>query len=280
MSAKPQIAPPALKDLSTHFAFGQNWASYSTIIDDARVAQAERGLVRLLGKEVLAGKSFLDVGCGSGLHAVAAARLGAARIVALDLDPVAVETARAVLRQLAPQIPSDVRQLSVFALAPETCGCFDVVYSWGVLHHTGAMHEALQRAAQTVTPGGHFAFALYHRTRMCGFWRREKRWYAAASPRAQRAARAIYTMLLRLRFGLTGGDFRTYVANYQSQRGMEFGHDVHDWMGGYPYESISAPEGETFMRGLGFAHVRSFTSPLTIGLFGSGCDEYVYRRMN
>jgi 2-polyprenyl-6-hydroxyphenyl methylase/3-demethylubiquinone-9 3-methyltransferase len=264
MSAKPQIAPPALKDLSTHFAFGQNWASYSTIIDDARVAQAERGLVRLLGKEVLAGKSFLDVGCGSGLHAVA----------------VAVETARAVLRQLAPQIPSDVRQLSVFALAPETCGCFDVVYSWGVLHHTGAMHEALQRAAQTVTPGGHFAFALYHRTRMCGFWRREKRWYAAASPRAQRAARAIYTMLLRLRFGLTGGDFRTYVANYQSQRGMEFGHDVHDWMGGYPYESISAPEVETFMRGLGFAHVRSFTSPLTIGLFGSGCDEYVYRRMN
>src|SRR4030081_3863918 len=119
MSAKPQIAPPALKDLSTHFAFGQNWASYSTIIDDARVAQAERGLVRLLGEEVLAGKSFLDVGCGSGLHSVA-----------LALDPVAVETARAVLRQLAPQIPSDVRQLSVFALAPETCGCFDVVYSW------------------------------------------------------------------------------------------------------------------------------------------------------
>jgi SAM-dependent methyltransferase len=278
MSAKPPAVPPALKELSTHFAFGQNWASYSAIIDDARVAQAERGLVRLLGEDGLAGKSFLDVGCGSGLHAVAAARLGAARIVAVDLDPVAVETARAVLRQHAPQIPSDIRQSSVFELAPETSGAFDVVYSWGVLHHTGAMHEALQRAAQAVAPGGHFAFALYHRTRMCGFWRREKRWYAAASPRAQRAARAIYIALLRLRIGLSGGDFRTYVANYHSQRGMEFGHDVHDWMGGYPYESISAPEVEAFMRGIGFAHVRSFTSPLTIGLFGSGCDEYVYRR--
>jgi 2-polyprenyl-6-hydroxyphenyl methylase/3-demethylubiquinone-9 3-methyltransferase len=212
------------------------------------------------------------------LHAVAAARLGAARIVAVDLDPVAVETARAVLRQHAPQIPFDFRQSSVFELAPETSGAFDVVYSWGVLHHTGAMHEALQRAAQAVAPGGHFAFALYHRTRMCGFWRREKRWYAAASPRAQRAARAIYIALLRLRIGLGGGDFRAYVANYHSQRGMEFGHDVHDWMGGYPYESISAPEVEAFMRRIGFAHVRSFTSPLTIGLFGSGCDEYVYRR--
>jgi SAM-dependent methyltransferase len=166
----------------------------------------------------------------------------------------------------------------VFELSPETSGTFDIVYSWGVLHHTGAMHEALQRAAQMVAPGGYFAFALYHRTRMCGFWRREKRWYAAASPRAQHAARAIYTALLRLRFALTGGDFRAHVANYQSQRGMEFGHDVHDWMGGYPYESISAPEVETLMRRIGFAHVRSFTSPLTIGLFGSGCDEYVYRR--
>jgi 2-polyprenyl-6-hydroxyphenyl methylase/3-demethylubiquinone-9 3-methyltransferase len=167
----------------------------------------------------------------------------------------------------------------VFELAAETSGAFDVVYSWGVLHHTGAMHEALRRATQAVAPGGHFAFALYHRTRMCGFWRREKRWYAAASPRAQRVARAIYTALLRLRVGLTGGDFRAYVANYHSQRGMEFGHDVHDWMGGYPYESISAPEVAAFMQRLGFAHVRSFTSPLTIGLFGSGCDEYVYRRI-
>src|SRR5258707_1198701 len=129
-------APPALKDLSTHFAFGQNWASYSTIIDDARVAQAEQGLVRLLGKEVLAGKSFLDVGCGSGLHAVAAARLGAARIVALDLDPVAVAAARAVLRHHAPSTPFEVRELSVFDIATETFGRFDVVYSSGVLHHT------------------------------------------------------------------------------------------------------------------------------------------------
>ena len=278
MTAKPQVAPPSLKDVTTHFSFGRNWASYAGIIDDARLAEAERGLVHLFGGEGLAGKSFLDLGCGSGLHAVAAVRLGASRIVAVDIDSVAVDTARTVLRQHAPQISSDVRRLSVFDLEPETFGRFDVVYSWGVLHHTGAMHEALLRAAQMVAPGGRFAFALYHRTRMCGFWRREKRWYAAASPRAQRAARAVYTALLRLRFALTGGDFRAYVANYQRGRGMDFAHDVHDWMGGYPYESISATEVEVLMRRLGFTHVRSFVTPLTIGLFGSGCDEYVYRQ--
>jgi SAM-dependent methyltransferase len=278
MTAKSPAASASLKDVSTHFAFGQNWASYAGIIDDARIAEAERGLARLLGEDGLVGKSFLDIGCGSGLHAVAAARLGTSRIVAVDLDPMAIETARRVLRQHAPGNAAQVRELSVFDLASETLGRFDVVYSWGVLHHTGAMHEALQRTAEVVAPGGLFAFALYHRTRMCGFWRHEKRWYAAASPRSQGAARAVYTALLRLRFLLTGSDFRAFVANYQDQRGMEFVHNVHDWMGGYPYESISADEVEALMRRLGLVHVRSFTSPVTIGFFGSGCDEYVYRR--
>src|SRR5712675_1551386 len=126
MTAKSPAASASLKDVSTHFAFGQNWASYAGIIDDARIAEAERGLVRLLGEDGLAGKSFLDIGCGSGLHAVAAARLGASRIVAVDLDPVAIETARRVLRQHAPGSAAQVRELSVFDLASETLGRFDV----------------------------------------------------------------------------------------------------------------------------------------------------------
>src|SRR5438128_88931 len=129
MTAKSETSPPSLKDVSTHFAFGQNWASYAGIIDEARIGEAGRGLVRLLGEGGLAGKSLLDIGCGSGLHAVAAARLGAARIVAVDLDPIAIKTARAVLRQHAPSAASNVRELSVFDIAPDTFGRFDVVYS-------------------------------------------------------------------------------------------------------------------------------------------------------
>jgi 2-polyprenyl-6-hydroxyphenyl methylase/3-demethylubiquinone-9 3-methyltransferase len=83
---------------------------------------------------------------------------------------------------------------------------------------------------------------------------------------------------IELAFLAVGRDFGGYVANYKSQRGMNFEHDVHDWLGGYPYESIGAAHVEAFMRTLGFAHVRSFTRPLSLGLFGSGCDEYVYRR--
>jgi 2-polyprenyl-6-hydroxyphenyl methylase/3-demethylubiquinone-9 3-methyltransferase len=69
-----------------------------------------------------------------------------------------------------------------------------------------------------------------------------------------------------------------HVSNYKSLRGMDVAHDVHDRPGGYACESISAPEVDAVMRRLGFEHVRSLTTRVTIGLFGSGCDEYVYRR--
>jgi 2-polyprenyl-6-hydroxyphenyl methylase/3-demethylubiquinone-9 3-methyltransferase len=140
------------------------------------------------------------------------------------------------------------------------------------------MREALAAASGLVVPNGVFAFALYHRTRMCALWRLEKRWYAGASPDAQRRARAVYIALLRLRFLLTRGDFQSYVETYQRQRGMAFEHNVHDWMGGYPYESISAPEVEAMMQPLGFTRIWSMATPLTFGFFGSGCDEYLYRR--
>jgi 2-polyprenyl-3-methyl-5-hydroxy-6-metoxy-1,4-benzoquinol methylase len=265
-------------EASPRFAFGDNWASYASLVDEERLVEAERGLVRLLGPDGLRGRTMLDIGCGSGLHAAAAGRLGAARIVALDLDPRSVETTRAVLTCHAPLVAAEVRQADVFDLKPGTAGRFDVVYSWGVLHHTGAMDEAIERAAAMVAPGGRFAFALYRRTRLCGLWRREKRWYAAARPSAQAMARRIYVGLLRARFAVTGGDFATYVAKYKSARGMDFLHDVHDWMGGYPYESITPAEVDHALRKLGFEHVLSFTQPTSLGLFGSGCDEYVYRR--
>jgi 2-polyprenyl-6-hydroxyphenyl methylase/3-demethylubiquinone-9 3-methyltransferase len=136
----------------------------------------------------------------------------------------------------------------------------------------------MRKAARQVSPGGLFAFALYRKTRMCGFWTREKRWYAAASPRAQRIARFLYITLFRAGMIATRRSFRQYVANYKSARGMDYDHDVHDWLGGYPYESIAAGDVGALMDDLGFEHVRSFTRPLSLGLFGSGCDEYVYRR--
>jgi 2-polyprenyl-6-hydroxyphenyl methylase/3-demethylubiquinone-9 3-methyltransferase len=58
---------------------------------------------------------------------------------------------------------------------------------------------------------------------------------------------------------------------------MDFSHDVHDWLGGYPYETALAAEVERKMTALGFKAERVFARPMSFGLLGSGCDEYVYR---
>jgi len=265
-----------LKEARSHFAFGKNWGSYAALIDDRRIAQAKDGLLRLIPAEQWRGRSFLDIGCGSGLHALAAADLGVSRILALDIDADSVATTRAVLteRKVATPWQSEVR--SVFDLDPGRLGTFDIVYSWGVLHHTGSMWEAIDKAAALVAPGGLLAIALYRRTRLDPFWKTEKRLYAHAPRFVQSVVRACYIAVFGLGLLATGRSLARYVANYQT-RGMDFYHDVHDWLGGYPYESVLAPEVDERLRKLGFTAERVFARPMDAGLFGSACDEFVYR---
>ncbi len=131
-----------------------------------------------------------------------------------------------------------------------------------------------------MAPGGLFVCALYRRTLLDPFWIREKRWYAFASPQAQARMHALYRGALRLGLLAAGRSFQAHEASYKSRRGMSLNHDLHDWLGGHPYESTSAEEVGRLLASLGFAPVRTFTRKTTIGLLGSGCDEYVFRRMS
>jgi predicted RNA methylase len=258
--------------LSHHFAFGENWASYAGLIDQGRIEQATTDLRRLVGD--LAGRTFIDIGCGSGLHALAAARLGASRILAIDVDERSVETTRALLSRF------NVRAQVIVAdiLNARGLGTFDVVYSWGVLHHTGAMHDAIARAADCVCPDGLFAFALYRKTPWCGFWKVEKRLYSRAPRFGQSALRSLYSTAFAFRQWTLGRSFRAFVDEYSKDRGMDYYHDVHDWLGGYPYESISPEDVNAVLAALGFERIGDPPPALGSGLFGTACVEYVYRR--
>jgi len=264
------------RQLESHFAFGENWQSFLKVISPQRIDEAKRSLRRLFPADEIKGRRFLDIGCGSGLFMLAAMESGARSVEGVDIDPNSVAAAKSLLSRYHPNGQWSVRVASVFELAPETNGTFDIVYSWGVLHHTGDMWTAIGKAAALVAPGGLFAVALYRKTPLCGFWRHEKKFYSAAEKPTQAMIRYAYQSLYCAGLLATGRNPIRYVRDYHSARGMDWSHNVHDWLGGYPYESVQPAEVEARLEGLGFRMARVFEKPAAaLGLFGSHCDEFV-----
>ncbi|WP_274629292.1 class I SAM-dependent methyltransferase [Arvimicrobium flavum] len=274
MTAFASKSENGLKDVSTHFAFGENWKRYSALIDENRIRDAANELKRLLGVDALQGRSFLDIGCGSGLHSLAALRLGAGRVVGIDIDPESVATTRSVIERFAPGADFRALEASVFGLHDAALGRFDYVYSWGVLHHTGAMWDAIECAADAVNENGRLALALYRKTPLCGVWRVEKRLYKSSPAVVQATLRGAYSAAVSaVRYVLNGGAGK-------QRRGMEHATDLHDWMGGYPYESVASKELVEFLRKRGFTLQKAFLRPRKtfVDRLVIGCDEWVFAR--
>jgi SAM-dependent methyltransferase len=264
------------------YEFGENWKSFvHRALDHERVARAIASLRRILGVEHLDGKVFLDVGCGSGLFSLAAAQLGAARIIAFDSDPQSIEASRAV-RASARVSPDrwQIREGSILdsAFLSEISSA-DVVYAWGVLHHTGALWRALDRAAGKVAPEGSLALAIYNRQdRLIGgstMWWHVKRLYNRSPAPLRRMMEAVHVGALAGR-ELTRGRWpfrmrREYTGD--DARGMEFWHDVRDWLGGFPYEYASVEEVTRYLEGR-HRFVPEYVNPTR----GYGCNEFRFRR--
>jgi 2-polyprenyl-6-hydroxyphenyl methylase/3-demethylubiquinone-9 3-methyltransferase len=261
------------------FRFGENWRSFLATIDAENISEAQKSLRALLRRNTLSGARFLDIGCGSGLFSLAARNLGAT-VHSFDFDADSVQCTHSLKDTYRPSDPSwTIDQGSI--LDEESCriGHFDIVYAWGVLHHTGDMRQAIKNAASLVAPAGHLAVALYRKTPMCRFWAIEKRWYSQASQRQQELAYSLYVAAYRARLFVTGKSFRSYVASYKNDvRAMDFHHNARDWLGGYPYESISKDDAMSLLADLGFECIHNNCGPPSFGLLGSGCNEFLFRR--
>jgi SAM-dependent methyltransferase len=275
--ASNEIALP----MTIAFGFGDNWLKFAAELKEEQIVEAQRSLQTLLGRADLSGLTFLDIGSGSGLSSLVARKLGA-RVRAFDFDADSVACTQALHDKY---LPGDkdwtVEQGSILDTTyTDRLGTFDIVYSWGVLHHTGAMWTALERAASLVAPDGMLAIALYRKTPLCGAWRMEKRFYAAAPRLVQVAVRGAYKAAFLIRIAATGQNPISYARGYKSSRGMNWHRDVHDWLGGYPYESASPADVKEQLARLGFRILRSFEHPTGIGIFGAGCDEFVCRQQS
>ncbi len=265
--------------MTVRFGFGENWQRFVGDLTDEQIAEAQESLQKLLNQTNLSGLTFLDIGSGSGLSSLVARKLGA-RVRAFDFDADSLAATQSLIDKYYPCDNGwSVEQGSILDDAfTKKLGEFDIVYSWGVLHHTGAMWTALERAAALVAPGGTLAIALYRKTPLCSAWRVEK-WLYTTSPRAvQTIIRGLYQAAYLAGIIATRRNPIAYVRSYKTVRGMNWYRDVHDWLGGYPYESATPAEVKAQLSKLGFSVIHSVERPSGIGIFGTGCDKFVARR--
>ncbi len=264
LGTKAAGAPPR------DFDFGANWRRYLRLVDEARIASAVASLRNMLAVQDLDGLRFLDAGCGSGLFSLAAHRLGA-RVWSLDVNRSAVACAEELKRRYAHAAGEwQVMEGSVLdAGLLRGLGSFDIVYSWGVAHHTGRMWQALETVADRVAPGGRLFIAIYNdQGALSRYWFHVKRIYNGS--RLGRAAviavHAPYLVGLRWlvrRVGHRGGP----------ERGMDLWYDMHDWLGGYPFEVATPERLRGWLAGRGFRMLREKTCGRR-----HGCNEFVAAR--
>lgn len=261
------------------FEFGKNWTKFLELLNDKRIAEAEKSLAAWLEVETLAGKTFLDIGSGSGLFSLAAKRLGA-RVHSFDYDPHSVACTAELRRRYFPDNADWTVETgsALDANYVRRLGEFDIVYSWGVLHHTGAMWQALENAALPVAVNGKLFVAIYNDTGS-----QARRWLAIKQtynrlPTVLRAPFAAlmfvpeeFKNLTRAVVARKPGDYLKTWTDYDAGRGMNRWRDIVDWVGGLPYEYAAPEEIFEFYKQRGFALVK-----LKAGGVGLGCNEFVF----
>lgn len=264
------------------FEFGKNWTAFLSILDDERIVTAEDSLKQMLECNDLKGRSFLDIGSGSGLFSLAARRLGA-RVHSFDFDSSSFACTNELRNRYFPD-DKDWRVEQGSALDADyvaSLGKFDIVYSWGVLHHTGEMWRALENAVIPTREGGKLFIAIYNNTgSQASRWHWIKKTYCRL-PRLLKTPFAIAVIapdevkrLVKSILMLKPFDYVKSWTRYKNGRGMNRWYDIIDWVGGFPYEVATVDEMFEFYKSRGFslAKVKS-------GGVGLGCNEFVFEKV-
>ena len=256
---------------STRFSFGENWLKYLEEMPSSAPAQMAAYVADWLGAD-LSGRRMADVGSGQGLTSLCAYQAGA-QIVSFDVDAASVEATRQLWdRAGRPDTWSVVQGSILDPTFVGSLGSFDIVASWGVLHHTGEMWRALDAAAALVRPGGALWIALYHRTYHSRRSLRLKRAYNALPNPGQAAFRGVYAGAKLTKHLLIHQNL-TALRQYGNERGMTWRRDIADWLGGLPYEVASPGDVLARLQSQGFNLVRLHDA------LGEGAnDVYLFRR--
>jgi len=260
------------------FAFGENWQDFLRILSDDHILEAEKALSAFLNNSDLNGKRFLDIGSGSGLHSLAARRMGAI-VHSFDYDPQSVACTEELKRRyFLNENKWTIQQGSILdGDFIGGLGKFDICYAWGVLHHTGALWQALYNAQQPVRQGGLLFVAIYNDQGLISrIWKIVKRFYNSGS-----LGRSIMSLIFYPVFFLSGliidlihlRNPATRYYEHKKYRGMSLVHDWRDWLGGYPFEPASPEKIISLYQDLGFELVRFEPTQ-----HGFGNNQFLFKR--
>lgn len=265
------------QEVEQRFEFGKNWLDFiQKNYGQEQVETSKNHILKFMERENLNGLTFLDIGCGSGLHSIAALQAGASVVHGFDYDPSSVAATRYVQNQAGNPGNWTVEQGSVLDDAfMESMPQYDMVYSWGVLHHTGEVWHAIKNAAGRVKPGGLFYIALYSADVQINpppqFWLDVKRKYVASGWLTRRYMDLWYVWRFQMHKNpLLLPLFLKRMRDHKKNRGMNIFTDIRDWLGGWPMEFVYDAEATRFCENLGFKLSKIKT--------GEACTEFLFIR--
>jgi len=289
------------KTKSKTFLFGKNWLDYvNNFLDEDKINGVKESLLKYLPERKYRGKTFIDIGCGSGIFSLAALRLGCEKVISFDVDKYSIEATNLVKGKFSFLLPEKA-EWKIFEgsilddqLKEKLKSKGDIVYSWGVLHHTGNMYRAIKNAAELVASKGYFIIAIYNRAPSSDYWLKVKNFYNY-SPKIIKIllSHMVFSYIIIRRFGsylksIFMGRPRLFKLSkiLERERGMSIFYDVNDWLGGYPYEYAIVDEINAYVKNLGFELIsnptkldspqKNFSNQFSFN--NTGCNEFVFKK--